>query len=130
MTPRAEAWLRQAHDDLAAARCMAGQGFHAQGCYLAGQAAEKALKGLLVAAGVTPPHSHSLERFVQMLHSQGLDTAALKALHLKPLTRMNSETRYPQGDEAPADLFDANDSTAALATAKAVVEIAAAQLAS
>jgi HEPN domain-containing protein len=88
MTPRAEAWIRQAHNDLDAARCMAAEAFHAQACYLAGQA----------------------------------------ALHLKPLTRMNSDTRYPQGDEAPADLFDANDSQAALATAEAVLRIATAEL--
>jgi HEPN domain-containing protein len=128
MTPRAEAWLRQARSDLDASRCMAAQAFHAQACYLAGQAAEKALKALLVAAGITPPYSHSLERFVEMLRTQGLNTQALAELHLKPLTRMNSETRYPQGDEAPADLFDANDSQAALATAEAVLRIAAAEL--
>ncbi len=128
MTPRAEAWIRQAQNDLDAARCMAGEEFDAQACYLAGQAAEKALKALLVAAGITPPYSHSLERFVEMLHSQGLNTHALAELHLKPLTRMNSETRYPQGDEAPSDLFDANDSQAALATAAAVLRFAAAEL--
>jgi hypothetical protein len=41
---------------------------------------------------------------------------------------MNSETRYPQGDEAPSDLFDANDSQTALATAEDVVRIAASEL--
>lgn len=128
MTPRAEAWIRQAQNDLDAARCMAAAAFHAQACYLAGQAAEKALKALLVAAGITPPYSHSLERFVEMLRTQGLNTQALAELHLKPLTRMNSDTRDPQGDEAPADLFDANDSQAALATAEAVVGIAAGEL--
>ena len=128
MTPRAEAWLRQARSDLDAARCMAAEAFHAQACYLAGQAAEKALKALLVAAGITPPYSHSLERFVEMLQTQGLNTQALTELRLKPLTRMNSDTRYPQGDEAPADLFDANDSQAALATAEDVVRIAASEL--
>jgi len=30
MTPRAEAWIRQAHNDLDAARCMAAEAFHAQ----------------------------------------------------------------------------------------------------
>lgn len=129
MTPRAEAWIRQARNDLEAGRCTAGQGFHAQACYLAGQAAEKALKALLVAADVTPPYSHSLERLVEMLQSQGLDTQVLGELHLKPLTRMNSETRYPRGDEAPSDLFDANDSAPSLATAEAVVRFAATALA-
>lgn len=55
MTPRAEAWIRQATSDLEVARLTAGQGFHPQACYHATQAAEKALKALLIAAGTTPP---------------------------------------------------------------------------
>ena len=128
MTPRAEAWIRQALNDLEAAHLTAGQGFHAQACYLAGQAAEKALKALLLAAGITPPYRHSLEQLVELLQQQGLQLPGLAELHLKALTRMNSASRYPQGDAAPADLFDANDSTTALGTAEAVVRIAAAQL--
>jgi HEPN domain-containing protein len=129
MTPRAQAWLRQAENDLEAARVTAGQGFHAQACYLAGQAAEKALKAVLVAAGLTPPYSHSLERLAQLLRDQGINTKTLDGLQLKALTRMNSESRYPQDDEAPADLFDGRDSDLALTTAAAVVQNAAAHLA-
>lgn len=44
MTPRILAWQRQALSDLEAARLTAAAGLHAQACYLAGQAAEKALK--------------------------------------------------------------------------------------
>lgn len=128
MTPRAEAWLRQALSDLEAAGVTASQGFHAQACYLAGQAAEKGLKALLVAAGLTPPYSHSLEKLVELLQQQGLTFPALAELHLKALTRMNSASRYPQGDAAPADLFDQHDSQLALTTATAVLEIATAQL--
>ena len=128
MTPRSQAWMRQAQNDLEAARFTAAQGFHAQACFLAGQAAEKALKALLLASGLTPPYSHSLERLVEMLQSQGLETAAFNTLRLKPLTRMNSDSRYPQGDEAPVDLFDACDSQQALDTAAAVVTLAAAEL--
>ena len=47
MTPRVEAWLRQAHSDLEVARLTAAQGYHPQAC---DQAAEKALKALLVAS--------------------------------------------------------------------------------
>ena len=130
MSGRSQAWIRQAHSDLEAARCTAKQGFHAQACYLAGQAAEKALKALLVAAGVTPPYSHSLERLVELLQQEGFNLATLRELHLKPLTRMNSETRYPQGDEAPADLYDQRDSDLALTTAQAVVQIASTELTS
>lgn len=120
--------MRQAQNDLEAARFTSVQGFHAQACYLAGQAAEKALKALLLALGITPPYSHSLERLVEMLRSEGLETSALMALHLKPLTRMHSDSRYPQGDEAPMDLFDARDSQQALDIAQVVVRIVAAEL--
>ncbi len=112
MTPRAEAWIRQAHSDLDAARVTAGQGFHAQACYLAGQAAEKALKALLVAAGITPPYSHSLQKLVEVIEEQGLSLSS----------------RYPQGDEAPVDLFDRSDSQLALTTASAVLAIAESEL--
>lgn len=116
MTPRVEAWIRQAQNDLDAG--------HLTAC----QAAGKALKARLVAAGITPPYSHSLDKLVELLQCQGLEQPALAGLQLKPLTRMKGASRYPQGDEAPADLFDANDRTTALGTAEAVVGIAVGQL--
>jgi len=108
MTLRAQAWMRQARNDLEASHCTAAQGFHAQACDLAGQAAEKAPKALLLTAGITPPTSHTVERLVAFLHSQGLETSALSELRRKPLTRMHSNSRQPQGDAAPVDLFDAS----------------------
>lgn len=128
MTPRADAWLRQARSDLAVARLTADQGFHAQACYHAGQAAEKALKALLVAAGTIPPYSHSLDRLVETVAELGIDATALTSLHLRALTRMNTESRYPQDDEAPIDRFDSNDSSKAVETADAVLAFAEAQL--
>jgi hypothetical protein len=38
----------------------------------------------------------------------------VNALPLKALTRMNSETHYPQDGEAPVDRFHAHDSDQAL----------------
>lgn len=128
MTPRADAWLRQARSDLAVARLTADQGFHAQACYHAGQAAEKALKALLVAGGTIPPYSHSLDRLVETVAELGIDATALTSLHLRALTRMNTESRYPQDDEAPIDRFDSNDSSKAVETADAVLAFAEAQL--
>ena len=128
MTPRVEAWFRQANSDLAVARLTATEGFHAQACYHAGQAAEKALKGLLVGCGVAPPFSHSLDRLLDALAEQGLEITAIQALPLKALTRMNSETRYPQDEEAPVDRFDAHDSDQALTMATRVVAFATAVL--
>ena len=43
MTPRVDAWMRQANSDWAVAELTAKQGFHSQACYHYGQAAEKAL---------------------------------------------------------------------------------------
>jgi HEPN domain-containing protein len=124
MTPRVEAWMRQAGSDLAVARLTAKEGFHAQSCYHAGQAAEKALKGLLVACGVAPPYSHSLDRLLEAIAAQGLDTTTLQALPLKALTRMNSASRYPQDGEAPVDCFDRHDREQALSLATCVVSFA------
>ena len=63
MTARREAWLRQARSDFEVAELTEQRGFHSQACYHYGQAAEKALKGLLIALGTLPPYSHSLDRF-------------------------------------------------------------------
>jgi HEPN domain-containing protein len=41
MTPRLEAWLRQANNDLAMADYALAGGFHAQACYHASQAASQ-----------------------------------------------------------------------------------------
>jgi len=124
MTPRVEAWFRQAESDLAVARLTSDAGFHAQSCFHAGQAAEKALKGVLVACGVAPPYSHSLDRLLAAIAAQGIDSSALQVLPLKSLSRMNSESRDPQDEEAAVDRFDAHDSAHALALATDVVRFA------
>ena len=59
MTTRVQAWLRQAESDLAVSQLTDARRFHSQACYHYGQAAEKALKGVLISLGVLPPHSHS-----------------------------------------------------------------------
>ena len=70
MTPRVDAWMRQANSDWAVAELTAKQGFHSQACYHYGQAAEKALKALLISLGSLPPYSHALERLVDSLEQQ------------------------------------------------------------
>ena len=125
MTPRVDAWMRQANSDWAVAELTAKQGFHSQAC---GQAAEKALKGLLISLGSLPPYSHALERLVDSLESAGLDVQPLRELRLKALSRMNSETRYPSESEAPADRFDDQDSDQARSVAEHVLAFAKASI--
>ena len=122
MTARLQAWIRQAQNDLAMAEFARSGQFYAQSCYHCSQAAEKALKGLLIGLGQEPPRSHSLERLVDALADMGLEVESLRALQLKSLSRMTTATRYPDADEAPADLFDHRDCDLALGVAKSVLE--------
>lgn len=122
MTARLQAWIRQAENDMAMAEFARSGQFYAQACYHCSQAAEKALKGLLIGLGQDPPRSHSLERLVDALADLGLEVESLRALQLKALSRMTTATRYPDADEAPMNLFDAKDCDLALGVAKSVLE--------
>jgi len=128
MTSRLHAWLRQAHSDLAMAAYASEGGFHAQACYHCSQAAEKALKAVLLALDQEPERTHSIERLLCALELLGIETAPLHQLPLKPLQRMTTASRYPDGDEAPVDLFDDRDGALALEVARAVVGFADQQL--
>ena len=123
MNSRPDAWLRQARNDLALAQLAKENGFLAQSCYYASQAAEKGLKGALLELGIEPPHTHVLNDLVQRLGDNGLSTDQLKALPLRGLSRMAIQSRYPLDATPPADLFDPADAEQALATAVAVLSI-------
>jgi HEPN domain-containing protein len=129
MTPRVSAWLRQARSDFAVAQLTEAGKFHSLACYHYGQAAEKAVSGLLLALGTMPPYSHSLDRLVDALAGLGVDVSPLQVLHLKALSRMNSDTRYPREDKAPADRFDERDSAQAHEAAEQVLGFVEAALA-
>lgn len=128
MTGRLHAWLRQAHSDLAMAVYASEGGFHAQACSACSQAAEKALNAVLLALDQEPERTHSIERLLSALASLGIETAPLRQLPLKALQRMSTASRYPDGDEAPIDLFDERDGALALQVARAVVAFADRQL--
>ncbi|MEI7666142.1 MAG: HEPN domain-containing protein [Synechococcaceae cyanobacterium ELA263] len=118
---RTGAWWRQAHNDLELAELARSNGFHAQACFFATQAAEKALKGAILELGCQPPHTHVLGQLVKLLTAEGLDVTALDPLPLPALSRMTVTSRYPLDDTPPSELFDARDSDQALTTAKAVL---------
>ena len=116
-------WLNQARNDLALAQLAKDNGFLAQSCYCASQAAVKALKGALLELGVEPPHTHVLSDLVQRLGENGLSTSALETLPLRGLSRMAIQSRYPLDATPPSDLFDSADAEQALATAAQVLAI-------
>ena len=109
MNARPEAWLRQARNDLALATLARDNGFLAQACYYASQAAEKALKGALLELGIEPPHTHVLNDLLERLEQAGLDVGGLSNLPLRSLSRMAIQSRYPLDATPPADLFDPGD---------------------
>ncbi|MCT0198174.1 HEPN domain-containing protein [Synechococcus sp. CS-1325] len=98
----------------------------AQACYFASQAADKALKSMILELDEEPPHTHVLGDLVRQLQAAGLDTSALAPLALKALSRMTITSRYPIETTPPAELFDPVDAEQAIGTAAAVIEALAA----
>ena len=125
MNSRPEAWLKQAHNDLALARLAKDNGFMAQACYHAFQAAGKALKGALLELGIEPHHTYVLNDLVQRLGNEGLNVASLNALPLRSLSRMAIPSRHPVDITPPADLFDLADAEQAIKTSEAVLDVVA-----
>ena len=123
MNSRPDAWLRQAQNDLALAHLAKDNGFLAQSCYYASQAAEKGLKAALLELGIEPPHTHVLNDLVERFGNNGLNIEQLKELPLRGLSRMAIQSRYPLDATPPSDLFDPVDAEQALATAADVLNI-------
>ena len=123
---RASLWLRQAQDDLRAARLLQEGGQAAQACFLAQQVGEKAIKALL-AADDRDLRSHSLKALLQELdqaHAQRWQRQA------RVLDKLYAPTRYPDalGDELPADVFGPEDGASALQAAEELLDLASHQL--
>jgi HEPN domain-containing protein len=113
-------WLDHARSDLLAARRSAGPGVRWETpCYQAQQAAEKAIKAVLIRSGVMPPRTHYLERLLRLLpRDVGRPPDVLASVRL---TQYAVETRYPGGDVSVSE----DDYREALRLAQAVVDWAA-----
>lgn len=124
---RAGAWLEQAANDLAHARHSSSGGFFAQACYAAQQAAEKALKALLLHAGHDAGRSHSVVGLRRRLKEAAVEIPndVLSLEDAQELTRLNIETRYPLGDaeDAPFELFGCEHARRAIEIAGRVVRL-------
>jgi HEPN domain-containing protein len=121
MNSRPQAWFAQAKDDLAAAMVIRDNNFNSQACYFASQAAEKALKGLILELGVEPAYTHVLGELIKQLKQLGCDVEELEKLSLRSLSRIAAVCRYPIESTPPADLFELADANQAITTAAAVL---------
>ena len=96
-----EDWLRHARSDLALARSRASEEVLLESlCFHAQQAAEKAIKAMLVGHGAQVPRTHSLRMLVDQLAQLMPVPDAVEAC--VELTAYGVAARYP-GDEEPVE---------------------------
>lgn len=102
----ANRWQHWAEEDLTLAEHTAADPdlVRRGACTWAHQAAEKAIKALLVAADIDPPKVHDLTRLNALVPEP--QRASLAPAHLAELTRWAIEGRYP-GDTEEASSSDA-----------------------
>ncbi len=129
----ASAWLQQARQDLDDATFNASGKRHNVACFLAQQAAEKALKAFLYAQGIEQVRGHSVHS-VEALSRQAAefdDSLAPLTTQAAPLDQYYIPTRYPNGlpvGSIPAHCYVASDSTRARRLAGTVVEAVVSRL--
>lgn len=115
----ARRWLRWVDEDLALAEHAAADPdvVPRGACVWAHQAAEKALKALLILRDIDPPKLHDLDRLAQRLPND--EGRAFARMELPELTRWSIEGRYP------ADLDEAThaDGVTAIAVARQVLDV-------
>ncbi|MBM3568721.1 MAG: HEPN domain-containing protein [Alphaproteobacteria bacterium] len=118
-------WWRQANHDFAHARLSLARGAHDWAAQAAQQAAERALKALLIAGGEVPPRSHDLPTLLRQARKTGLIGRALdrRKADLAMLSQLQIAARYPLGEDQapPMDSIPAKQARAATATARAVL---------
>lgn len=114
--------MRQAQQDIDDARYNQAGGRYHLACFLAQQAAEKALKGYLYAQGEEHVWGHSVADLVRQAAEHDARFAALISTG-GGLDRHYIPTRYPNGlpGGIPAEAFDADDAEKALRQAQHVL---------
>lgn len=125
----ARRWLRGALSDLALAAQIADE-FPARAAFHAQQAAEMALKAVLVAATDDHPTTHSSSELVRELRALPFEIPDAVASAGASLDLYYLASRYPDavGDADPLDLVSAEDAALALLRAKRVVDFATTSL--
>ena len=105
----AVAWIAKARDDLEVANLVEGSqlGVSWAACFHAQQAAEKALKAILVLRGIDFPRSHALERVAALLPPD--DQAQFKLEQLAELSPWAVAGRYPEDVANPTKAHTSAD---------------------
>ena len=122
-------WLQLAREDLLVAEIAEKEGIHNQTCFHSQQAAEKALKGFLVAKGRPVPKTHILAQLIGICAAMDSDFEAFEVDCLN-LDRYYVPTRYPDAlpGSLPEGLPDAKDAQQALGAARRIFDFVAGKL--
>jgi HEPN domain-containing protein len=110
-------WVSRARSNLARAQTKITGVYLEDLCFDAQQAAEKAVKALLIKRGVTFPYVHDLARLVTLLEQAGQEIPEL-VRRAEALTRYAVVTRYPGLAEPVTEVHYQE----AIVLAKAVLE--------
>jgi HEPN domain-containing protein len=121
---RHEDWLKQAHSDLSAAEDSAGSMHFEWACFQAQQAAEKALKALIISKG-SESRIHSINYLLTSLPEDIKADDQMKHA-AKELDKYYIPTRYPDSFSTgiPKDFFTSEDARRAIASAKKIIGFA------
>ncbi|WP_369573368.1 HEPN domain-containing protein [Acidithiobacillus sp. IBUN Pt1247-S3] len=90
---KARQWFDVSFSDLRAAVAMRDAGIYNSACFMAQQAVEKAMKGTLIATGIDPARTHSIELLSKQL---GEGNESLSALSPERLDRHYIAPRSPE----------------------------------
>jgi HEPN domain-containing protein/predicted nucleotidyltransferase len=99
-------WLRRARSSALLARCATPGVDPPDLCFQAQQAAEKAVKAVLVAHGIIAPHTHDLAALLRRLEAPGVDIPTVVA-DARALTVFAVEARYPGHTRVESDDYAA-----------------------
>jgi len=114
-------WLDFADYDLKTAKWELEGKIYTSCCYSCQQAAEKALKALILAKGKVAPKVHSLDRLVSELKNIGVNTSEIEEEALL-LDKYYISARYPGQYGGPEGLYGDVDAKLAVASAEKILK--------
>lgn len=119
MAERSADWFRQAERDLESAQAQERDGFFEWACFIAQQAAEKAVKAVFQKKGADA-WGHSLVELLKALPEPVPDTIRTAALILD---RFYIPSRYPNGWAAgtPGEYITKDDARNAVSNSKTII---------
>lgn len=114
-------WLEFAQYDLKTAKWNLEGDLFTSTCYCSQQAAEKALKALILAKDHVVPKVHSLDRLISEVRKLRVETFDIEKAALN-LDAFYISTRYPGEYGGPTNLYNRDDAENALRSAERIIE--------